>query len=117
MKRSCMIAPASLLISATDYPLNVKQRSAHARTGIKRTQLKRLDEAAGGVCRHRPSCLAMFVARYLNALSAVAIESLAMKAAPHQSEPGPPGLIGVLATPEAVCELVKALQSPLLRLL
>jgi hypothetical protein len=44
----------------------------------------------------------VFVPRYLNALSAVAIESLAMKAAPHQLEPGPPGLIGVLATPEAV---------------
>ena len=61
----------------------------------------RSHEAAGG-CRHRPSRCAVFVPRYLNALSAVAIESLAMKAAPHQLEPGPPGLIGVLATPEAV---------------
>jgi hypothetical protein len=32
----------------------------------------------------------------------VAIESLTMKAAPHQSEPGPPGLMGVVAIPVAV---------------
>jgi len=39
---------------------------------------------------------------YLSALSAVAIESLAIKAAPHQFDPGRPGLIGVLALPVAV---------------
>ncbi len=39
---------------------------------------------------------------YLILLRLVANESFAMKVAPHQSEPGPPGLIGVLATPLAV---------------
>jgi hypothetical protein len=37
----------------------------------------------------------------LRADRAVSTESLAMNAAPHQSEPGPPGLIGVDATPDA----------------
>src|SRR5258708_36334229 len=43
-------------------------------------------------------------------------ESLATKAAPHQLEPGPPGLIAVLNTPLAGWSFVKALQSPLFRL-
>jgi hypothetical protein len=53
--------------------------------------------------------------RYLSAERAVSTDSLAMNVAPHQLEPGPPGLIGVEETPEAVWSLVKALQSPLLR--
>ena len=60
-----------------------------------------LNEAAGGNAaagRNRWSVGAI----YLIMLIEVAIESLAMKAAPHQSEPGPPGLIGVVATPVAV---------------
>jgi hypothetical protein len=41
---------------------------------------------------------------------------VATKAAPHQLEPNPPGLIGVkLDVKVAVWSLVKALQSPLLR--
>ena len=43
-------------------------------------------------------------------------DSLAMPAAPHQLEPAPPGLIGVmLVVPVALNALVKALQLPLLR--
>src|SRR5580704_4355677 len=38
--------------------------------------------------------------------------SLATPAAPHQLEPGPPGLIGVLAVPVELKALVKALQLP-----
>src|SRR5262249_8532765 len=53
---------------------------------------------------------------YLRADSEVSTESLAMNAAPHQSEPRPPGLIAVtLFVPDAVWSLVKALQSPLFR--
>src|ERR1700722_1026562 len=39
---------------------------------------------------------------YFSAERAVSTDSLAMNVAPHQLEPGPPGLIGVEATPEAV---------------
>ena len=51
---------------------------------------------------------------YFRLLMAVrSAESLAMPAAPHQFEPAPPGLIGVmLVVPDALKALVKALQLP-----
>jgi hypothetical protein len=39
---------------------------------------------------------------YLKLAVVISADSFAVKRAPHQFEPGPPGLIGVLATPEAV---------------
>ncbi len=54
---------------------------------------------------------------YLMLLRLVAKDSLATNAALHQLEPSPLGLIAVtLVVPVAVWSLVKALQSPLLRL-
>ena len=49
--------------------------------------------------------------------SVKAVENLTTNAELHQFELAPPGLMGVTAVPrEAVCELVKALQSPLFKL-
>src|SRR5262245_24710075 len=54
---------------------------------------------------------------YFKLPSVRSAESLAIKVAPHQFDPNPLGLIGVTSiTPEAPGSLVKALQSPLLRL-
>src|SRR6516225_7149927 len=71
-------------------------------------------ELAALVFRHR----AREERRYFRLLIAVrSAESLAMPAAPHQFEPAPLGLIGVmLIVPEALKALVKALQLPFDRL-
>jgi hypothetical protein len=51
------------------------------------------------------------------AAAVISTDNFAMKLAPHQLDPGSGnGLIGVVAIPLAVWSLVKALQSPLLRL-
>ena len=66
--------------------------------------------------RRQPKGLTKVRVVYLMADRAVSTESLAMNAAPHQSEPTPVGLIGVTAVvPVAVWSLVKALQSPWFR--
>src|SRR5690349_20487538 len=71
------------------------------------TQRARKKAAAPSRGKTPPTERACSQSGYLSAEIAVSTESLAMNAAPHQFEPGPPGLIGVEATLDAVWSLVK----------
>ena len=80
------------------------QRGGRMEGAGRTARAMRQKEAAPSRRKAPPAERAYDVRVRLRADRAVSTESLAMNAAPHQSEPGPPGLIGVDEHARARCD-------------